>query len=166
MLGTQRTPAQDVEFSVNQLVEIAVRALSPGVNDPFTAITCVDRLGSALCRLARRELPSPCRRDERGRLRLVAPSISFVGIADGALDQIRQAARTSAAVTIRLLDTIAVVAVFIRRAEDRVALHRQAEMIARGARSALPEEEDRRAVEKRFLAADRALSAMAVNTDR
>ena len=50
--GNQRTDAQDIEFAVHQLVEIAARALSPGVNDPFTAITCVDRLGSALCRLA------------------------------------------------------------------------------------------------------------------
>ena len=58
-LGTQRTSAQDAEFAVQQLVEIAVRALSPGINDPYTAIACVDRLGSALCRLAQREMPSP-----------------------------------------------------------------------------------------------------------
>ena len=59
VLGNQRTAAQDIEFSFQQLVEIAVRALSPGINDPFTAIACVDRLGSALCRLARRDMPSP-----------------------------------------------------------------------------------------------------------
>ena len=82
VVGTQRTPIQDVEFSVDQLVEIALRALSPGVNDPFTAITCVDRLGSVLCRLARREPPSPFRRDERGKLRLVASSTSFAEFAD------------------------------------------------------------------------------------
>jgi len=58
VIGNQRTAAQDVEFSFNQLVEIAVRALSPGINDPFTAIACVDRLGSGLCRLARRDMPS------------------------------------------------------------------------------------------------------------
>ena len=55
-LGNQRTQGQDIEFAVNQLVEIATRALSPGVNDPFTAMTCVDQLGSALSRLARREV--------------------------------------------------------------------------------------------------------------
>jgi uncharacterized membrane protein len=53
VFGNQRTASQDVEFSFLQMVEIAVRALSPGINDPFTAIACVDRLGSALCRLAR-----------------------------------------------------------------------------------------------------------------
>ena len=57
VLGHQRTSDQDIEFGVNQLVEIAVRALSPGLNDPFTAITCVDHLGSALCRLATRDMP-------------------------------------------------------------------------------------------------------------
>lgn len=87
----------------------------------------------------------------------VAPSTGFAGIAGGALDQIRQAARPSAAVTIRLLDTIAVVATSTRRAADRVALRRHAEMIARGARAGLAEEEDRRTVEDRFLAASRVL---------
>lgn len=62
-LGNQRTPRQDIEFAVSQLVEIAVRALSPGLNDPFTAIACVDHLGSALSRLAQREMPSPYRHD-------------------------------------------------------------------------------------------------------
>ncbi|WP_152205736.1 DUF2254 family protein [Marinobacter changyiensis] len=51
-LGNQRAPGQDIEFAVNQLIEIAIRALSPGLNDPFTALTCLDHLGSALCRLA------------------------------------------------------------------------------------------------------------------
>lgn len=59
VIGNQRTAAQDVEFSFQQLVEIAVRALSPGINDPFTAIACLDRLGSGLCCLAQRDAPSP-----------------------------------------------------------------------------------------------------------
>src|SRR5690606_4810668 len=76
-LGEQRTPVQDIEFAVRQLVEIAVRALSPGVNDPFTAISCLDRLGSALCRVAQREFPSPYRQDDQGALRVVAPATTF-----------------------------------------------------------------------------------------
>ena len=69
IVGSQRTPSQDIEFAISQLVEIAVRALSPSVNDPFTAIRCADRLASAMCRLARRPMPSPYRRDERDRIR-------------------------------------------------------------------------------------------------
>ncbi|MHB1401305.1 MAG: DUF2254 domain-containing protein [Thiobacillus sp.] len=152
-LGSQRTPGQDIEFSVNQLVEIAVRALSPGVNDPFTAISCVDHLGSALCRLAQRELPSPYRHDRQDQLRLIAPVVTFAEIADAAFNQIRQYGRSSAAVTIRMLETIAVIAEFAHRPAERAALLRHAEMIARGARDGLPEVEDRGAVEEAYQAA-------------
>lgn len=157
-LGHQRTPDQDIEFVVNQLVEIAVRALSPGLNDPFTAIACVDHLGSALCRLAQRDIPSPYRHDEQGQLRLIAPAISFPEITNAAFNQIRQYGRSSVAVTIRLLETIAVVAEFTRRPEDRAALSRHAMMIARGAREGLPEDEDRRMVEELHHEASRLLS--------
>ena len=149
VLGHRRTSDQDLEFGVNQLVEIAVRALSPGVNDPFTAITCVDHLGSALCRLATRDIPSPYRHDRQKQLRVIAPANTFPEVMDAAFNQIRQYSRSSAAVTIRLLEAIAVVAGFVHRPEDRAALLRHAEMIARGAREGLPEDEDRRAVEDR-----------------
>ncbi|MHB8808670.1 MAG: DUF2254 domain-containing protein [Desulfobulbaceae bacterium] len=82
-LGNQRTSVQDIEFTVNQLVEIAVRALSPGVNDPFTAMTCVDHLGSALCRLAQRDLPSPYRHDTQDQLRVITPVFTFPDVTDG-----------------------------------------------------------------------------------
>jgi uncharacterized membrane protein len=153
VLGNQRTPVQDVEFSVSQLVEIAVRALSPGVNDPFTAVACVDRLGAALSQLAQREMPSAERFDEENNVRVITPTTSFPDIVDAAFDQIRQHARISAAVTIRLLETIEVVAHATQRPADRAALRRHAEMIARGSLQSLHEKEDRRTVETRFLAA-------------
>ena len=90
VLGHQRTSGQDIEFGVNQLVEIAVRALSPGLNDPFTAITCVDHLGSALCRLATRDMPSPYRHDPQKQLRVIAPASTFPEVMDAAFNQIRQ----------------------------------------------------------------------------
>ncbi len=156
-LGTHRTPVQDVEFAVNQLAEIAVRALSPGVNDPFTAMACVDRLGAALARLAQREMPSPLRYDEHNRVRVILPTTSFSDVTDAAFDQIRQYAHSSAAVTIRLLEAIAMVAGFAQRQEDRAALRRHAEMISRGSRDGLPEKNDRDAVEERFRTVLRAL---------
>ena len=156
-IGTERDLQQDVLYGVRQLAEIAMKALSPGVNDPFTAITCVDRLGSALCRLARRDVPSPCRYDEHKRLRIVAPPSTFPGIVDAAFNQIRQYSRSSTAVAIRLLDTIAAIAAAAHRPEDRNALRRHAGMIARGAREDLPEAGDRQAVEERYEASLRAL---------
>jgi uncharacterized membrane protein len=56
-VGSRQAAAQDLQFAVRQLVEIALRALSPGINDPFTAIAVLDRLGAALCEIAPRHLP-------------------------------------------------------------------------------------------------------------
>jgi uncharacterized membrane protein len=150
VLGSSRTPGQDIEFSVDQLVEIAVRALSPGVNDPFTAVRCIDRLGSALSRIVQREIPSAYHYDEHNRLRVFNPVVSFSDILDTAFDQIRQNSAANAAVTIRLLETLAVVASFAERPDDREAMRRHADMIARGAREGLSEEEDRRIVNQKY----------------
>lgn len=157
VMGSYRNPVQDIEFSINQLVEIAVRALSPGMNDPFTPITCLDRLGSALCRLAQREMPSPYRHDEQNRLRVVAPPVTFPAIVNTSFNHIRQSARTNAVVTIRLMETIIQIAGLANRQEDRTELLRYTEMIALGAREALPEDEDRRAVEELCKTAGRIL---------
>lgn len=157
VLGNQRTATQDVEFSFQQLVEIAVRALFPGINDPFTAIACVDRLGSALSSLARRVLPSALRFDAHGRLRLVAPGYTFAGIVDAAFNQIRQSVPSNPAMAIRLLDAITQIAGQAQHAQHADCLQRQADMIIRGAREAVPEAEDRLAVELRFTSATQAL---------
>lgn len=157
-LGNQRTSGQDIEFAVNQLVEIAVRALSPGVNDPFTAVTCVDHLGSALCRLAQRDMPSPYRYDSEDQLRIIAPVFTFADVTNAAFNQIRQYGRSSTAATIRLLETIAITAEMVNCPEDRATLLRHATMIARGA-DGLPEDEDRREVEERYQSVKQLLSA-------
>jgi uncharacterized membrane protein len=161
-LGNQRTSVQDIEFAVDQLVEIAIRALSPGVNDPFTAMTCVDRLGSALCRLAQRDMPSPYRHDPQDQLRVIMPVFTFSQITDAAFNQIRQYGRSSTAVTIRLLETIAEVAASVNWPEDRLALLRHAKMIVRGSREGLPEYEDRQEVEERFHTVSQLLSELPV----
>lgn len=155
VLGNQRTTGQDIEFVVNQLVEVAVRALSPGLNDPFTAITCLDHLGSALCRLATREWPSVYRYDEKDKLRVVTSIATFGGITDAAFNQIRQCSQSSPAVIIRLLETIVVIAGFVHRPEDRATLLRHAGMVVRGARHSLSEAGDLQAVEERYTKAMR-----------
>lgn len=73
VLGAVRTPQQDPYFLFDQLLEVALRALSPGVNDPFTAMTCIDRLAEAVDLLAQRRLPSTMSTDDDGNLRLVVP---------------------------------------------------------------------------------------------
>lgn len=84
IVGIERTPYQDLDFSIRRIVEIAQRALSPGINDPTTALYCIDRLREALVRLAERRTPSRCRHDDEGRLRIVAEPVSFEAVAVGA----------------------------------------------------------------------------------
>ncbi|KQN27598.1 DUF2254 domain-containing protein [Sphingomonas sp. Leaf38] len=89
-IGSRRTGMQDLRFLIDELVEIAARALSPGVNDPFTANSCLDWLGAALSDLARRDLPSRLRADDDGELRVIAHPLTFAGFIDrgfGALAQ-------------------------------------------------------------------------------
>jgi uncharacterized membrane protein len=157
IVGRYRTPEQDVEFAIHQLVEIAVRALSPGINDPFTACNCVDWLGDALCRIADEELEPACRYDEQHVLRILVEAVTFAGAVGAAFNQIRQYGRTSAAVTIRLLEAISAVALRTRTEEQREALRRQAMIIERDSRAALTVEEDRQDVSNRFQTAIRLL---------
>lgn len=149
--GHKRSQEQDLEFLINELVEIAARALSPGVNDPFTAISCINHLGVALCELATRVFPPILKKDQDNRLRIIAYPTSFDRLVDAAFNQIRQYARTHAAVTIRLLENIQVILPFTRFPEQREALLRQATMIEQGSHDGLPEEADRRDVHDRYL---------------
>lgn len=148
-VGTVRTATQDVEFAMDQLVEIAVRALSPGVNDPFTALGCIDRLGSALVRILEREFPDPLRYDDAGNLRVVAAYVGFGGVVDAAFNQIRQYGRGSPAILMRLLETIAIVARRTENEDQRDVLLRHAKMIQR-ATDSLPEENDRKETSERY----------------
>jgi len=157
VVGSQRTDRQDIEFSINQLVEIASRALSPGINDPFTAVRCIDQLSAALCHLAQREIPSAYRYDDEDKLRVIAEPVSFVDVIDAAFNQIRQYGRTSVAVTMRLLEVIAVIAPFTHTKVDRAALLRHANMIDRGSHEGISEELDQKDVKERYLAAVKAI---------
>ena len=150
--GHKRSQEQDLEFLINELVEIAARALSPGVNDPFTAISCINHLGVSLCDLAQRIFPPVLKKDGENRLRIIAYPTTFDRIVDAAFNQIRQYGRTHAAVTIRLLESIRVVLPFTCYPEQREVLLRQAAMIERGSHDGLPEEADRRDLHERYLA--------------
>ncbi len=127
-----------------------MRALSPGINDPFTAINCVDRLGAALCGLAERTIPSPYRYDEEGKLRVATDVSTVQGMIDASFDQVRQAARGITSVTLRLLETITAVARHTRNAEFLAALQHQAEAIYRGSEEGIKDSFDRKEVEQRY----------------
>jgi uncharacterized membrane protein len=140
--GPHRTLMQDPVFAIDQLVEIAIRALSPAVNDTFTALTCLDWLSAGLCRLSQRELIDDIFRDEEGRIRLVGASWSYNRMISRAFSKIRQAARGMPAVYIRMLDTISVVANATVSEAQRETLLDQVRMILRGAEGSVDEERD------------------------
>lgn len=157
ILGRERTEQQDIEFPINQLVEIALRALSPAVNDPFTAIRCIDRLSAGLAGLAQRQFPSPYRYDEAQNLRVIAPVVTFEQLIDQTFTPIRQYARSDSAVTIRLLIAIMRIAEANCYATYQFILRHHAEMILRGSHEGLTEEYDRKAVKKWYCKAIEAI---------
>ncbi len=142
IVGNRRTTQQDMECAVSELVEVAVRALSPGINDPFTAIRCVDRLGAMLRRLAKRAMPVPFRTDKDGNLRVIARGYTFPNVLDCAFDQIRQHGRGNVAVSMRLLESLKFIAECVENGTHKSAVLRQAEMIYRGCERSVPEQND------------------------
>jgi uncharacterized membrane protein len=125
-LGRHRVLAQDLEFGMAQIVEIAIRALSPAVNDTFTGVASVDLLGEALAILAEAPQIGGNWYDSDGELRLQVRPLLLPRLVKQAFDQIRQAAADNPAVLIRLLSTIGRLAPKMQDAEDRHALLEQA----------------------------------------
>jgi uncharacterized membrane protein len=150
VLGKLRTPEQDIEFSMEQLVEIALRALSPSLNDTFTAITCIDKLSSSLELFARAESP-PYLYDDSGRVRLIVDRATFTGALDAAFNKVRQNGMSNPAVVIRLLERIADLLTLIEHPRQRQALLRHAELIKENSDKADLIEYDRQDIDVRYL---------------
>ncbi len=126
--GRSRTTVQDAEYGFNQLVEVAARALSPGINDPFTAITCLGHLGAALRHILRCEIPSPYMLDDEGHLRIITHTVTFASLCDSAFDMIRHYGADSPKVILRLLETLAEVGAKCKTDEQRQTIVRHAKM--------------------------------------
>ena len=156
--GQERTPTQDLEFAVRHLVEVAVRALSPGINDPFTAMAVIDRLRGGLCRLAARRLPAAALPDEAGALRLVRRTTTFDGTVDAAFNQIRQAGSAKPAILIHMLEALVEIAPHVRTADQRDTLVRHARLIRAAGQRDVPDEADMGDIDQAFDKAAAALS--------
>ncbi len=127
-LGAQRVSSSDLEFAIRQLVEVAVRALSPGINDPHTAMSVLVRLGAALCDAVPLQLKTGVTlRDARPVL--VQPSIDYDGLADSMFHMIRQNAAGSTAVLMCMLEVLVAVAGCEREAARLAVLQRHADLV-------------------------------------
>lgn len=93
IIGKTRTPTQDIEYSVRHLVEIGLRAQSPGMDDNFTAFTVLDHLSAAMAVLFKKETPMEWIEDDEGRVRIWAKQSHEADIIFSAFDQMRHSAR-------------------------------------------------------------------------
>jgi len=117
VVGPIRTPVKDPEYAITQLNQLAARALSPGINDPGTAITCIDWFTLGLSRIVDHDLPGCVFLDGDERPRLLARVTSFRGVAKAIYAPLRQLARADVPVTIRLLESLCRLGELTRRAE-------------------------------------------------
>jgi uncharacterized membrane protein len=149
--GPHRTLMQDPVFAIDQLVEIAIRALSPAVNDTFTALTCIDWLSAGLSRLSGRALQEGAYRDREGRIRLIESNPTYSRMVNRAFDKVRQAAGGMPAVIIRMIDALATIGYETTSPERRLVLLRQAEAILRSAESSVAEPNDLEDIRAHYL---------------
>jgi uncharacterized membrane protein len=157
VLGPQRTQTQDPAFGVYQLVEIGVRALSAGINDPFTAVSCVDRLGNALGRLAERDEPTELVRDADGAVRLQTRPCTHAVMVHAAFDQLRRAAADHLNVVLRMVSVLERLLSRDPPPGFRAALRAQAEAIGEEMAGRSLVGRDRRDFDARYAALERRL---------
>ncbi len=150
IIGPYRTLSQDVSFGIDQLVEIALRALSAAVNDTFTALTCIDWIGENLCKIVAQWHPARVHRDARGFIRVIAAEPSYDRLVQRSFEKIRQSSLGSPAVMIRLLEALARIMAETTTEGQRRVLLEQAAMIERACERSVPEAADRTDIQRRY----------------
>jgi uncharacterized membrane protein len=128
-ISSHRTVEQDAGFGIRQIVDVALKALSPGVIDTTTAVTCVDYLTAILARIAPRQIP-PSRRYEDGKLRVIAKGPSFESLLAESFDQIRSIAKGDVVIILRMLGAFQTLAGLIADPNRRRALRDQVQWVA------------------------------------
>lgn len=150
-LGGSSSISSDLRFAVRQLVEVAVRALSPGINDPHTALAVLDRLGAALCDLVPLHLPTGVSMSGSQPV-LVVPHVQYGQLLDTMFHMIRQSAGAHPAISIRLIEVLTQVASCERDPARLPALSHHADLILTDARRTIAAASDREDVERRYQA--------------
>ncbi|NNF07866.1 MAG: DUF2254 domain-containing protein, partial [Candidatus Eisenbacteria bacterium] len=131
VLGNQRTRTQDIRFHIDQLVEVAMRAISPGINDPFTAMNCMDWLQTGLEEFSKRDRPDEYRFDEAKNLRLVAEPISYEALLALVFDQLRPYTTVDANAARHMMDMLARLILETSNVSQRKLLFHHAKMLRR-----------------------------------
>ncbi len=148
-LGPRRTPAHDLDFLFDQLSEMALRALSPGVNDAVTAMRCADRIAQGLLLLVSRRPPASHRFDEEGGMRLILPQLDLGNLVEDTLGEFRRFSADNMLVSMHLLDTIGTLLVSTDNTDLRRSLLSEAALIREGTKKVLLEADFAR-LERRY----------------
>ena len=151
-IGIDRTPLQDVDYVLRQLVQIALRALSPAINDPFTAMECIHRLTQGLRRVSARARPSPYRYDASGMLRVISHRDELLPLVISSLDPIARAGGDNVDVIALLIEATHAIAKNAVYRDDRDRLSEFALSLKRESETRLRREQDRRRIERVALA--------------
>lgn len=151
-LSRYRTVEQDPSFGIRQIVDIALKALSPGINDTSTAITCIDYLSAILVRLANRKFPC-LQRQENGEPIFLGIAPNFDGLLGEALNDIRGSAGGNTAVIVRMAHAIEVVSSQTHQPLRLAALHEHLDRLSELARQTIRATSDLNLVEDRLLRA-------------
>lgn len=150
IFGGHRTQTQDIEFIFTQLAAIGVRALSPAINDPYTATMCIDRLSEALCQLLSRRTPSTYRYDDHRTLRIVADPKGFEDLFSTAFDRIRHYGREDFKITLRLLQAIPTISMYTNEPSHQRFLYRYAATIYQDSQAVLTSERESQQVSQMY----------------
>jgi len=145
-VGNGRTPTQDVEYAVNQLTEMAVRAMSPAINDPFTAMTCLDHVGHGLGEFIRQGQKGSHYYDRTGKLRLVLEPVTFDVLLSAAFDMLRHASCDNASVLLHMLKVIDLLSQEVKAPEARQQLLRHVSLIQAESQAGALIEQDRQSI--------------------
>ncbi len=154
-----RTVYQDCAFGIRQIVDMALRSLSPGVNDTTTAVMCVDYLTAILARLASRNIPSS-RRYEEGELRVITIGPTLDNLVAESFDQIRGSANGNLGIMLRMLGALQTIASLTASPSRRQALREQAQWIGELAECTIESPHDRARFESRLARVREALETV------
>jgi len=142
VIGSVRTAAEDLEFSIKAMAEIALRALSTGINDTYTAVTAIDQLSASLAVAMQRQMPQNVFVDDKGGARLVRSRVSFDGLVDAAYNPIRQNLAGNVTGIIRLVDALGELGQFVAEPHQAAVLLRHLDMMASLARRTVQGDRD------------------------
>ncbi len=150
VFGLKRTATQNAMFLLDQLIEIEMRALSPGVNDPFTAVSCLDWLQAVLAIIIQREAPDFCRYDDEGELRVAVHAVSFERFASAVFDQPLQYVAGDRTAALRMMQALAELVAVCEKTEYTEILIEHARKLSEAGQQCLPVVSDQETLTRRY----------------